>query len=578
MKLLLTPIIVFLIHLNCVAQNPINYDSIYNQSLRFYKEKSFEMSMESILIGLNNLPEQDSLRIKFLQLAGEIFYQNNNIEKALKYRREAFLLNKINKDSVAIMSDHIGLGQIYHRKFNGFPLEEIFSNRAIKLKDSAIYHYKKNINEFKHIKQGIKYQLKSHLNLSAIFSETNELEKAQFHISQAINGYKNLNMSYELDQALANKGFLKIYQKKYGEAEDIYINLIRSKRDTTQLKFLQSKKIAYGNLSYIYKKTNQFEKAYKYTKLKEEYIQRIYEKEKAAEITAIEARYNEQKARQEEALKTEKEREKKERFQLWFAIAALGAILIFLLGTILYRNSKLKAKNLSLALVRKELDQQREIQSLQKQHQNKIINATLDGREKERKDIAQALHDSVSSLLSSANLHLQVGKRKSPEAQNEIEKSQNIISEASDKIRDLSHQLISAVLLKFGLEYAVDNLCEKYSNEDLLFELETEDRIPRFEQAFEIKIHNIIEEFCNNIIKHSKATNASIRLHMEDNTIHITVKDNGVGFDTKKLDPKSGIGLSQIKARIESLEGEIDIQSITNKGTEINIKTPVLLA
>ena len=475
-----------------------------------------------------------------------------------------------------MMSDHIDLGNnFYDQYLNTYKTDSTTASRLI---DSTIFYYEKNINEFKNFNKSKSDILASHLNLSLIYANLDKLNLANYHASKAVNGYKKLGLESKTDEALLNKGLILIYQNKLDEAEEIYLNLINTKRDTTQLVFLKIQNLAHGNLSYIYNRKNEFKNAYENLKLKEEFTHIIYNKQKKAEIKAIEAKHNEQKARQEEALKTEKEREKKERFQLWFAIAALGAILIFLLGTILYRNSKLKAKNLSLALVRKELDQQREIQSLQKQHQNKIINATLDGREKERKDIAQALHDSVSSLLSSANLHLQVGKRKSPEAQNEIEKSQNIISEASDKIRDLSHQLISAVLLKFGLEYAVDNLCEKYSNEDLLFELETDDRIPRFEQAFEIKIHNIIEEFCNNIIKHSKASNATIRLHMIDNTIHITVKDNGVGFDTQKLDPKSGIGLSQIKARIESLEGEIDIQSVSNKGTEINIKTPVLLA
>jgi signal transduction histidine kinase len=118
-------------------------------------------------------------------------------------------------------------------------------------------------------------------------------------------------------------------------------------------------------------------------------------------------------------------------------------------------------------------------------------------------------------------------------------------------------------------------MCEKYSNQDLEFELESEDKIPRFNQDFEIKIHNIIEECINNIMKHSKASEASVMLLLTNNMLHVTITDNGVGFDTSKIDPTSGIGLSQIKARIENMEGVFDIESKINQGTSIVMQVPV---
>ena len=78
----------------------------------------------------------------------------------------------------------------------------------------------------------------------------------------------------------------------------------------------------------------------------------------------------------------------------------------------MYRNSKLKAKNLSLNIVEQELNQQKTLLELQEKNQSKVLSATLDGREKERKDIAQTLHDSVSALLSSVSMHIQVAKKK----------------------------------------------------------------------------------------------------------------------------------------------------------------------
>jgi len=109
----------------------------------------------------------------------------------------------------------------------------------------------------------------------------------------------------------------------------------------------------------------------------------------------------------------------------------------------------------------------------------------------------------------------------------------------------------------------------------LQFELETEEKIPRFSQDCEIKMHNITEECINNIIKHSKATKATISLKLKGNDLIIEITDNGIGFDTSKINPESGIGLSQIIARIDSVGGVIKITSQKNKGTKIFIEVPI---
>jgi len=232
------------------------------------------------------------------------------------------------------------------------------------------------------------------------------------------------------------------------------------------------------------------------------------------------------------------------------------------LALIFYKNYKLK--------------QQNSIEQIQNETQTKIINATIDAKEKERKNIAEILHDSVSALLSSANLHIQASKAHiNTEIPPEITKAQDIISEASVKIRDLSHELISSVLLKFGLAFAVHDLCQKYSNSKL--ELISDDNgVKRYNQRFEIKIYNIIEELINNIIKHSGAKNATINL-VERNNNHLIIQiiDDGIGFDVKKGRSKNGLGLSHIEARIKVMKGVFNINSKIDEGTSIFISVPI---
>jgi signal transduction histidine kinase len=131
------------------------------------------------------------------------------------------------------------------------------------------------------------------------------------------------------------------------------------------------------------------------------------------------------------------------------------------------------------------------------------------------------------------------------------------------------------VLLKFGLAFAVHDLCEKYSNSEL--ELISDDNgIKRYDQKFEIKIYNIIEELINNIIKHSKARNASINLiERNGDKLIIQIIDDGKGFDVKGARRKDGLGLSHIDARIKIMKGVFNINSKVGEGTSIFISVPI---
>jgi len=575
-KTFLLTIILLTITYTCFAQiNTLENDSLYKKAKALISKQNQEKALGITLQQIEATSKNSTQKAQWLQLAGIIFKEDNEFDKGLNYFKESYTINTKLQDSLALMLNHLYIGGAYQSKFNDL-YDERFSEKATALKDSAVYYYKKNINSFKKVKNGLKRVAQTYTNLSFLYSDLNELEKSQNYITKAITIYENnLNFPIALYGAFNNQGLLYIYQKNYTEAEKTHLGVLEKNLDTTQLKTLDIRLTATGNLYYIYQQTKEYKKAFEYSVKYNELSEQIQEKQKAIEITKIEAIHNEEKARAEEAIKTEKERKAKERnFMILLCTGAISLATI-LFGTVLYRNSKLKAKNLSLSLVEQELNQQKTLRALQERNQRKLLNATLDGRETERKEIAQTLHDSVSALLSSANMHLQVVKKKATTPIEELDKSQRIIDEASGKVRDLSHKLISAVLLKFGLEHAVYDICEKYSNQDLEFELESEDKIPRFEQGFEIKIHNIIEECINNIMKHSKASEASVMLLLTNNSLHITIKDNGIGFDTSKISPTSGIGLSQIKARIENMEGIFDIDSKLNKGTSILMQVPV---
>jgi two-component system NarL family sensor kinase len=229
----------------------------------------------------------------------------------------------------------------------------------------------------------------------------------------------------------------------------------------------------------------------------------------------------------------------------------------------LFQNSKLKQKN--------------KLKDIKSKIQENIINASISGQELERKKIASFLHDNISALLSTAGLHLSVFSSKNQLQSEEILKTKLILREAHDKVRDLSHELLPSLLTRFGLFYALNDLCEKNSNSSISFEYSsTIEKTIRYDEDFEMKIYFIIMELSNNIIKHSNATNAFISVEEKTKSLFIHVRDNGKGFESDEYNIIEGFGLNQIKARINNIGGEITIISKIKAGTSIQIKAPIL--
>jgi signal transduction histidine kinase len=275
----------------------------------------------------------------------------------------------------------------------------------------------------------------------------------------------------------------------------------------------------------------------------------------------IETKYQLEKAEEEFKNKTQAILFKQKRNQ---KIIYLMAALFILLGGIsyfYYQNLKLKQYN--------------KLKDINSDLQGKIISATIDGQEQERVKISEILHDSVSATLSSVGLHLSAFETSLNEEQrDDLKKTRSLLKQAHDKVRDLSHELVPPLLVKFGLQFALRDLCENHSNSLIKFHFSSElANTKKFRHDLEIKLYYIVSELLNNVIKHSKASEVHLNL-LEDNRkkLILSVKDNGKGFNAKET--QLGFGLTQIKARVKNMRGNIKIESVDNQGTEIIIELP----
>lgn len=536
-----------------------------------------EKALGILLNGLSKTKEDKSSPFiaDYAYEIGRKFSKIKNFKKGLEYFRMVLSSGKYRNDSLDISRGLIGIGNMHFQSylnssFNGMNLEEGIQKSH---KDSALIYFKKVIETFPKNESERETLALANNNLLGYYVYDKDYDLAEFYGKKSLEIRKQQGDSIKIAWALNGLGAITTYKGDLLKAKEYYgraLEILDKKVDYSSKK---QKLTLLNNIADNYKRRKEYKEAYNYLNIAQNLGNELNIESDNKKYAEYEAKYN---VAEKEKL-AEIEKNKRQQIEFWLYVLGLAIILLVGFSGLLYNTFRLRRKNLTLEHEQEKLLQERKIEQVQNESQIKILNATLDGKEDERRHIAEVLHNSVSALLSSANLHLQAAKidlkDKTPE---EIIKTQAIISEAADKIRDLSHKLVSSVLLKFGLSYAMEDLCEKYSNSQLTFETQSKNII-RYNQDFEIKIHSIIEEFVNNIIKHSNADKATLLLEQKEGKLQVRVFDDGEGFDIEKMrkNDKGGLGLVQIEARIKMMEGIFDIKSSKDTGTRIYMNIPI---
>lgn len=200
-----------------------------------------------------------------------------------------------------------------------------------------------------------------------------------------------------------------------------------------------------------------------------------------------------------------------------------------------------------------------------KRYEREIAETQIEIREETLRNISWELHDNIGQLLTLAKIQMQ---HASPENIGEIA---DTIAKSLTEIRALSKSInpdfINAIKLKEAIELELGRF-NRLNYIESSFKVEGEER--EINQKHGIIIFRILQEFFSNTIKHSKATKLEVFLSYQEDTIQIEAKDNGVGFEMKKVRLK-GIGLQNIKARAKLINAEAKFKSEPQKGTSLII-------
>jgi two-component system, NarL family, sensor kinase len=200
----------------------------------------------------------------------------------------------------------------------------------------------------------------------------------------------------------------------------------------------------------------------------------------------------------------------------------------------------------------------------------------MKAEENERRRIAAELHDGVGQLMSAARMNLEVIATEleplSFDKRQKLEKVIGLVDESCKEVRVVSHQMMPNALLKKGLGNALQDFISKIDNAALAVQLHIEGLQQRLNNDVETVLYRVIQECVNNVIKHSKADTLDISLIHDEDGIAVTIEDNGIGFDP--MLSHEGIGIQNMKARIQFLKGSIDFDSVPGSGTVIAIHIP----
>jgi PAS domain S-box-containing protein len=201
-----------------------------------------------------------------------------------------------------------------------------------------------------------------------------------------------------------------------------------------------------------------------------------------------------------------------------------------------------------------------------------------EAEERERRRVADLLHDDLQQILASARLQLQAAQAGLPPAPllSGVEK---LLEESIGKSRRLSHELSPAILHHAGLAASLEWLARQMKeSHGLEVELEAGGIEERVEKPFKTFLFRSVQELLFNVVKHSQARKARVRLSCSGGQLAVTVSDSGQGFDARILDPAAGqaigSGLLSIRERLLAIGGSLEVESAPGAGSRLTLTFP----
>lgn len=198
-------------------------------------------------------------------------------------------------------------------------------------------------------------------------------------------------------------------------------------------------------------------------------------------------------------------------------------------------------------------------------------------QEEERRRLSRELHDEANQSLTAIMITLQLMQDDMSNFNETIHQRLNealhMTSSTMDRLRSLAHNLRPPALDTLGLETVIEEMCSIFGQRTDIYINVVTTKLPKLTNETRICFYRFVQEALSNIVKHSQASHVWVTLNHDEESVSITVEDNGQGVDlnmllygTKQL---QGIGLLGMQERLESLNGVLEMDSAVGQGLRI---------
>ncbi len=502
--------------------------ALYNLGIAELHMQRFNASIDNFLKALEyykSVNDENNMADIYLGIA--MVYKNKstfNLKKLTEYSFKAIEIQHR-------MGDVAGEGITY---YNLSTLDELDQELALQYGEKSLECFRKYGEPF--------YIAKALLATANTLSTLGNTGKAAAYLDEAgkiAESLDNENLKWSVTYS---KAFYHYHSKDYPKAKIFAEELLKS--STTQF---EKDDMLSALLLRISIAGGYTDDAFKYLDIENEKINNGNTKEWEVKLSEMEAKYETEKKELKISVL-----EKEKQLYIWLGIAGGATFLL----------------TLAFLVVRQRLTRQK-VARLEKEKQLVATQAVLDGETTERARLARDLHDGLGGMLSVVKLNLNDMKNGvSIESEDLVRFNRvvGLLDESIQELRRVAHNMMPDSLARYGLRVSLGDFCNSIPG--AVFSHYGVDE--RLDSKLEVMIYRTVHELVNNALKHAVATEIIVQMIQDYDRVSITVQDDGRGFDPAAA--TSGTGLNNIRNRVGSYNGRMDVYSEPGKGTEINVE------
>jgi len=529
-------------------------------NLYYYKGK-YEEAIQYHLEAIKYADSTGAIRYKAYNInnIGLIYVHLKLYEQAIDYLQKSVDVKMEIGDMKGVAAGYNNIGSIYYilEKYDEAKLflqksKETYEKIGLKHETTTILRnlasIEKNLGNFN---KAVEY-IKESISIDKANSNESDMFRNYLILSNIKESAGNIKESIKYNDT----AYALMNRELYADLETVYKNYFRLYQSIGYYRKALEYHIKYNNIS----------DSISTRELKETIAELETKYETAAKERQIEILEKESLIQQE---RIERANVNRNFLMVGIALSVVMAFLIYLIYRTRMRSTKLIAtKNLELKEQKiREMEKTRRIENMQNM---------IKGQEEERQRIARELHDEIQNQLVVVKTRLE--KLKSSNLNSEdIEEAGKQIDLANDKTRRISHGMVPLVLQRFGLPGAIDQLLSDAveAQKGLKINKQIIGFNERLDPVIELNLYRISQEIINNMIKHADAKEFTLILSKTGHIINLSCEDDGRGFDPASHFINEGMGLNNIRSRVEILNGSLEIESKPNTGTTIEITIPL---